>query len=521
MSMSQTSTASALWDQYRDTMAIRKAEDFAKFTIASLMVDPLRYTEQAQTVEYDFQSSGSLLVNNLTSKLAMALFPPGRPSFQIELEERIKQLAKAQGISESTILSSTAELERQATKRLFLNASLAKLHRVIKLLLVTGNSLLYRDSARAKFLVWCIQSYVVRRNSNGDLYKVILKQQMPFNTLPAAIQNDAVAKRLRQATDTSRCDLYTTIDYKDTPTGSRRAEIWHELDGKRVGPMSSYPEHLCPYVVSAWNVPDGEHYGRGYVEEYSGAFAKLSLLSEQLGLYELESLNVLNLVDESAGAVVDDYKEADTGDYVPGKANAITAYERGDYNKIVATNNSLQSIVMLLNRAFMFTGQMRDAERVTVEEVRTIAQEAENLMGGAYSLLAENLQAPLAYLTMAEVANENPNFMLGLVDRLYRPSIITGIPALTRNAETQNLMRATQEAAAVVPALAQLSKRFDTERVIELIFNNNSVDLEAVSKDADQIAAEAQQEAAVAQSQLDVASGALAATEGIPGVLTQ
>jgi len=130
--------------------------------------------------------------------------------------------------------------------------------------------------------------------------------------------------------------------------------------------MSSYPEHLCPYVVSAWNVPDGEHYGRGYVEEYSGAFAKLSLLSEQLGLYELESLNVLNLVDESAGAVVDDYKEADTGDYVPGKAGAITAYERGDYNKIVATNNSLQSIVMLLNRAFMFTGQMRDAERVDI-----------------------------------------------------------------------------------------------------------------------------------------------------------
>lgn len=166
---------------------------------------------------------------------------------------------------------------------------------------------------------------------------------------------------------------------------------------------------------------------------------------------------------------------------------------------------------------------INDPRRIqsTVEEVRTIAQEAENLMGGAYSLLAENLQAPLAYLTMAEVANENPNFMLGLVDRLYRPSIITGIPALTRNAETQNLMRATQEAAAVVPALAQLSKRFDTERVIELIFNNNSVDLEAVSKDADQIAAEAQQEAAVAQSQLDVASGALAATEGIPGVLTQ
>ena len=134
--------------------------------------------------------------------------------------------------------------------------------------------------------------------------------------------------------------------------------------------------------------------GRGYVEEYAGDFTKLSLMSEQLGLYELESLQLLNVVDEAAGGVIDDYQEADIGDYVPGKVNAVTAYERGDYNKMVAVRNGLNEIAMRLSQAFMYTGNQRDAERVTAEEIRTIAQEAENLLGGTYSILAETLQAP-------------------------------------------------------------------------------------------------------------------------------
>lgn len=509
--------ASALWAEHRDTRAIRKAEDFARFTVASLMVDPLNKTAQAETVEYDFQSAGALLTNNLTAKLAMALFPPGRPSFQLELDDTLKAAAQAAGVADSVMHARTAELERQATRKLFQNATLSKLHRVLRLLIVTGNALLFRDSDRGRTMVWTMQSYTVRRTSTGEPSCVVLRQQMPFSELPLAIQNDARDKRVRSV-DSGRIDLYTVIEWKEVAQGRRRAEVWHELDDKRVGPESSYPEHLCPYIPCAWTVPDGEHYGRGHVEEYSGDFARLSMLSEALGLYELEALNVLNLVDEAAGGVVDDYKDAQVGDFVPGKTGAVTSYERGDYNKIAQANNSVENIVLRLNRAFMYTGQQRNAERVTVEEIKTIAEEAENLLGGIYSLLAENLQAPLAYLTMAEAATGNGNLLLGIATKTYRPTIVTGIPALTRNVETQNLLRATQEAAAIVPALGQLSPRFDTEKVVERIFANNSVDLETISKDPDQLAAEAEQQNELAQAQLDVASGAVAATEAIPGV---
>ena len=250
-----------------------------------------------------------------------------------------------------------------------------------------------------------------------------------------------------------------------------------------------------------------------------GGVTRLSILSERLGLYEFEALSLLNLVDEAKGGAVDDYRDAETGDFVPGQVGSVASYERGDYNKIAQASASVESIVMRLNRAFMYTGQVRDAERVTVEEIRTVAEEAENLLGGVYSLLAETLQAPLAYLTMYEASRGNGGMLLGIAQGVYRPSIITGIPALTRNIETANILRATQEASAIVPALVQLSKRFDPEKLVERIFANNSVDLSTLSKDPDVVAAEAEQEAALAQQQLDVASGALAA-ETSAGVLT-
>lgn len=512
--------ASAAWAEHRDSRAIRKAEDFAKFTVASLMVDPLNKTGQtAEVVEYDFQSAGALLVNNLAAKLVMTLFPPGRPGFQLELDDTLKEAAAQAGVDDNTLNSRAADLERRATRRLFMNASLSKLHRATRLLIVTGNALLYRDIVRGRLLVWSLQSYTVRRNAEGDPTMVVLRQQMQWEELSSEIQNDAAAKGVRQGQGVY--DLYTTVEWALVPnTTRRRCTVWHELEGKRVGPESSYPEHLCPYIPVAWNLADGEHYGRGYVEEYSGDFARLSLLSERLGLYEFETLNVLNLVDEGSGAIIEDLKDSETGDFIPARVDGVKSYERGDYNKIATANASIIGIVQRLNRAFMYTGQQRDAERVTEAEVRLVAEEAENLLGGAYSLLAENFQAPLAYLALYEASSDDENLLLGVTTRLYRPSIMTGLPALTRNVETQNILRATQEAAAIVPALSQLSQRFDTEKVVERIFANNSVNLAAISKSADQVAAEAQERAALATQQLDTASGAIAA-EATQGVLTQ
>jgi len=507
---SEYGDAARLWQAYRDTSSVYRGEQYAKFTIPSLMVDPLTGNkgESARSIEHDFQSVGAFLVNNLSSKIVTALFPANMPYFKLEVGPELEAAATEQGISDAEMNGRLSVWERDATKQVFLHGGQHKLIRAIKLLMVVGDCLLYRNSANQKFMVWTRQSFSVRRKPTGELMCAVLKQRMDYAELEVSLQQDLQKKSHSQYTAGQYLDMYTVI--KSIPGKKNdRVRVHHEIDRMQIGKVGDYPEHLSPYLVPVWNLADGENYGRGLVEEYAGDFARLSLLTEQLGLYELDSLNILNLVDESAGGVVDDYQNAETGDYVPGKVGAITAYERGDYNKIQAVNSALNALVQRLSQAFMFTGNQRDSERTTATEVRATAREAEITLGGTYSLLAESLQAPLAYLSMAEVAKDSENLLFGLMSKDFKPTITTGIPAMTRSADTENLLTAAQEASVIVAALSQVqSNRFDFEKIIEKVFQGNSVNLEEISKTAEQLAeeAQAQKDAATATSNATTAA---------------
>ncbi len=481
------------FEALRDMQGIKKAEMFAQYTIPSLMTDANRPQGHAEVLQSDYQSDGALLVNNLTAKLAGALFPAGRSFFKLDVDAKLKEAAEASGTSLEDLARGSSEMERMATAQLFKNASLSKLHRILKLAIVTGECLVQRNIELSKFRVWNRHSYAVRRRPTGEVQEIILKESLRLDSLPESVQQAVLNKRPQPAS--SSVELYTHIQHRSLQDGAQvLVEVQQYVDDIPVGEASEYPEHLCPYFVVAWNVPDGEHYGRGYVEEYAGAFAKHSMLSEQLGLYELESLSLLNLVDESAGGVIDDYQKADIGEFIPGKAQGITAYERGDYNKIQAVQQGLTAIVQQLSRAFMYTGQQRNVERVTAEEVRHVAAEAETLLGGAYSVLAEVLQAPLAYLCMYEVALENGSqeLLYELMAKQFQPEIVTGIPALAQAADTQNLIRAVQEAQVIIPVLAELSQKYDVDKLLEHIMINNAVDTTIFTKSPEQLAQDAQ-----------------------------
>lgn len=479
-------TAAARWEQLRDSAAIKRAEEFAKMTLAYIMRDPLQC--ERSDIEHDFQSIGAVLVNNLAAKLVQALFPTGIPFFRSELTDAIKQAATGQDVDDGVVAAALAQLDRKATQRLFMNASLAKLTRVVKLLIITGNALVYRDSTKATLVCWSMQSYSVRRDPTGQWQEIVLKQKFKASDLDA-VYIDALRAAGKNIKHDTPVDLYTYLR-RSKGTVYDVCTSTHEIDGVDVGNGGSWPDHLCPYICPTWNLADGESMGRGHVEDHIGDFAKLSLLSEKLGLYELESLDILNVVNEQAGAVVDDYQDADTGDYVPGGVNAVTAYERGDYNKITAVNGSLASVVSRLSMAFMYTGNTRNAERVTAEEIRQTASEAEATLGGVYSLLAEGFQGPLAYVCLSEVSVE---LLQGLISKDHKPTIQTGIPALSRSMAVQNLINAAQVIAGFVPALKQVDRRFSVPRMVDMVLAAYSVDSSELFQTPEELAAESKQ----------------------------
>jgi hypothetical protein len=187
-----------------------------------------------------------------------------------------------------------------------------------------------------------------------------------------------------------------------------------------------------------------------------------------------------------------------------GSKDSVSSFERGDYNKIASVRNGLTEIVQRLSLAFMYTGNTRNAERVTAEEIKSLAAEAESMLGGAYSILAESMQSPLAYLMMREVSDE---ILSGLITKTFYPQIITGIPALNRNVEVQNFLAAVQEASAVVPVLPQVDARLDPVKVLDMLYRNRSVDTAALFKDPAQL----DKEAADAKRQADVVAQQAAA----------
>lgn len=492
-----TKTAAQHWTADRDTAVIAKCRQFATYTLPGQFVDPL---VSQQSVQHDFQSVGGLLVNNLAAKLTRGLFPPGVPFFRSTLTKAMQDAARNAGRTDQEVENALNRVDQLATEKLFLSAATAQLSSIIKLLIITGNALLYREPETGRIIVWNLHSFSVKRRTTGEWRRVVLKQTMPLDELEPAIRNDYLAKK-PSATQNKHAnvDLYTRIEIKPGAVNPR-AEVTTELDGIRVGPVSSYPQHLCPWVVPTWNLSSGEDYGRGMLEDYAGDFAKLSLMSEQLGLYELESLSLLNLVDEAAGGVVDEYAESDVGAFVRGKAGGVTAYERGDYAKINAVNQGLMTLVQRLSQAFMYTANTRQAERVTAEEIRTVASEADQNLGGVYSLLADVLQTPLAYLSLQDVSDE---LLDGLINRTIRPVILTGVAALTRAIAVQNLLEFSQEAALIVPALMQLDNRVDKVKLLDLLYNAKNIDTAAIMKDPDVMAQEAKAAQQALQAQQD------------------
>ena len=92
-----------------------------------------------------------------------------------------------------------------------------------------------------------------------------------------------------------------------------------------------------------------------------------------------------------------------------------------------------------ISQAFLLRSTVqRNAERVTAEEIRYVAQELEDALGGIYSTLAIELQLPLVRRIMAILKSNNiyPN----LPQDDLTPVITTGYEALGRGHDLQRLM---------------------------------------------------------------------------------
>ena len=426
----------------------RRAEQYAYYTIPSLYPrDESRAdTDSSVTAIGMSDPVGARAVNHLSNKLVKTLFSPNRPFFRLKPNEqspeiqKVRQFEKSQNAAEqqqakaimAQLDGALAVHEREAMKYLEQAGNRTTATLAAKLLVVTGDCLITMYD-NAKVMVYSTRDYVAVKDLAGKTVELIYRESKAFGTFNTATQDAIRNARVGKNADELMADTPVTLYTRFVITDEGRYHLTQaaedvDLEDKGI----KYPEADMPVVHLSWNLITGENYGRGLVEDYAGGFHMIDQLTEALMNGATLMSDIKYLVDPASMLDVEELNAAETGTYHTGRKDDVSVIETLKGNDFQFIDAVVERLKREIAQAFlMMSGATRDAERVTAEEVRELAQELEVSHGGVYSRFANDWQKPAARLALKYIGVE-------MGDQV-EPQIITGLDSLSRDGELQNI----------------------------------------------------------------------------------
>jgi len=380
-------------------------------------------------LETPFQGIGARGVNNLASKLLLALLPPNAPFFRLNVDEYVLAQEGAPPEIVTEIENTLQKIEESLMDEITAQAYRVGLHEAIKHLIVTGTALLYMPD-EGGLRVFHLDRFVVKRDPMGNVLYIATKETIAYKALPEEMQ-EALGTYSKDVTD--KCDLYTAVCRCD---GSFK--VYQDIKGIRMPTEGTYPLDKCPYIPLRFSKIDGEDYGRGYVEEYLGDLQSLETLTQAIVEGSSAAAKVLFLVNPNGTTRARTLAESPNGAIVQGTANDVSTLQLNKFNDFRVAQETINTIKDRLGHAFLLSsGVVRKAERVTAEEIRMLSMELESALGGLYSLLSNELQMPMIRRLMDIMSKGNR--VPALPKDIVNPVVITGVEALGRGNDLQKL----------------------------------------------------------------------------------
>jgi hypothetical protein len=475
---------------------LRRARQCSAVTIPWLM-PPLGHSESSD-LPTPFQSVGARGVNNLTSKLMLALFPPNAPFFKYEVDAyALEQIEGAEGareeVEQNLVKASEAILTELETSGFRVGA-----YEAARYLVVTGNALQYFHDDGVK--VYRLDQYCVERDpQTGEPVRIVVCEMLAPEDVPQSIKArvDEV-RRTKAAGPVKSCELYTMAEY-NADTG--KWDVRQECEGIAIEESEgSYAEQDFPFNPLRGNVVSGEDYGRSYVEEYLGDLLSLEGLAQAIVEGAAAGARWTPLVNPAGMTDIDDLAKAENGEYVPGRGDDVTSPKIDKYFDFQVAAKTANEIEGRLSFAFLLNSAVqRNAERVTAEEIRYIAGELEQALGGIYSLLSKEWQLPLVEFIARRMTRERR--LPKISEKYIRPTVITGIEAIGRGNDLSRLSSAFAAFTALATAAPVIGQYMNLLELAQRVFNAAGVRTEKLLKTEEQLAQEAQaaQQAALVQ----------------------
>jgi len=415
--------------EYNRDSYLQRARDCARLTLPYLMTDD--GDQSSQRLPTPYQAIGARGVNNLASALLLSLLPPNAPFFRFVLDSKaqMKLMALAPN-AKSEVETSLSELERRIQKEIEGQGIRSSLFEAVKQLIVCGSVVVYfPDDGPMRVIK--LDRFVVKRDPMGKAMKIIIKETVAPAALPEEIQPFV---RSCMCNHDNTVDIYTCCHLRN---GS--VEVYQEVEGEIIpDSYGIYPEEQSPFLALRMNRVDGEDYGRSYVEQYLGDLISLDSLSKSIVEAAAASSKLLFLVNPTGTTRAKTLAQAPNGAIREGNAADVTVLQANKNADLMVAMQTMNTISERLSYAFLLTeATIRNAERVTAEEVRLVTQSIERQLGGIYSILSQEFQLPLVGRIIDRLTKSRR--MPKLPKDFVTPTIVTGIDALGRGNDLNRL----------------------------------------------------------------------------------
>ncbi|HEY0623171.1 portal protein [Sphingomonas sp.] len=412
------------------TTPLDRARKNSSLTIPGLV--PENGQDAGTAFEQPYQSLGSRCVNNLAAWMLVTLFPPDQHMARLSVHEDTaaelgEGLAKVtEGLNR---ISSKAHLliETAAMRPVFMETA--------RHLIVAGNALLHFPIEGTSPRMWRLDQYVVLRDHQNRLIEAVIHEKV----YPAALSEEvraAVGIEMKSDEDARKLvDIYTHVERVED-----KLRHYQEIEGKLVpDSVGEAPADSAGWLALRWQAVPGSDYGRAHVSEYIGDLMSLEDLSKAIIQFAAVASRIIHIVDPNSMLDVEELASAESGDFVTGYADKVQTLQLEKSQDYAIASQVAERIELRLAHAFMLqSGTVRDAERVTAEEIRAMAQELENVLGGVYTVLSAEFQLPLIrrLIYILQRKQEAPDLPPDV-----QPTIVTGFEALGRNHAANKLRR--------------------------------------------------------------------------------
>jgi hypothetical protein len=440
-----------------------RGESYSRKTLPYIL--PSTISSGAQNM-HGYQGIGAEAVNHLSNKIVSTLFPVVEPFFSLKFDDEAEEKIEASGADRSELdvgLNKIVDMAIIQMNNLKLRPSLVT---KIKHLIITGNACLVFTDRGVKLLG--LNKYVVKRDPQGNLLKLITHEKVSYLSLPADLKLLVRVQKVTKDKDENEVlDLYTGYCLQEDETFTITQAVG---EYEAIKPITGIKPDNLPAVVGRWNATSGEDYGRGLVEDHSGDFHVLEFLSEARAKGAATMMDVKYLVRPGSLTDVDTLNKAGTGEFVQGMEDDISVLQLDKYADGRLIQDVMSEYQERIQRAFlMVNAAVRDSERTTAFEIQKVANELDLSLGGIYSTLSVEVQKPVAVNLLAKVDQK-------LVGGKFNPSIQTGIEALGRSRELEKIAQYSEMMALPASWAEPIQKRIDWTKYSNMISSNIALD---------------------------------------------